>query len=139
MLKVNYWVKGSREKETEVVEYEDVLELVSNSDSYVFEVEDYLDTLKEQKEDDEEFGLDYLIEKLESLNPKTKLCKLDNGNGEPAYFIVPGFEGKSIKYNDDFYITLLSSKAFWDWFSFHNIIINGKSIEPVDNGVERLD
>ena len=140
MIKVDYWAKGSREKSTEVVEYEAVLAVVTGANHIsVFDVEDYIDNLKELMEDDEECGLEYLVEKLEKFNPKTKVCRIDTGNGEPSEFIVPNFEDKKIKYNDDFYIALLSSKAFWDWFRFHYITINDKSIEPVDNGVERLD
>ena len=137
MLEVSYWVKGSREKSTEVIEYEDALAVVTGANYIsVFDVEDYIDNLKELMEDDEEDGLGYLVEKLEKFNPKTKVCRIDKGDGEPTEFIVPNFEDKKI--NDDFYITLLSSKDFWDWFAFHNIIINGKHIEPVDNGVEIL-
>ena len=103
----------------------------------MFEVEEYLENLKELMEEDEECGLEYLIEKLEKINPKTKICIIDTGNGEPSEFIVPGFEDKKI--SDEFYIALLSSKAFLNWFGFHNITIDDEHIEPIDNGVERLD
>ena len=144
MLEVSYWVKGSREKRTEVFEPEDVVwEVTCAKDISVFEVEEYLENLKELMEEDEECGLEYLIEKLEKLNPKTKVCKIDRGDGEPTYFIVPGFEDKDMNYipnfTDDFYKALLSSKAFWNYYNLHNIIIDGENIEPVDNGVERLD
>ena len=149
MIKVSYWVKGSREKSTEVIRYQYALEVVTNAqDVHFFEVGYYLDILKEQMEDNEESGMEYLIEKLEKLNLKTKICKIDTGNGEPTYFIVPGFEDKDMNYIpsfiyipnfvDDFCKALLSSKAFWNYYNLHNITINGKSIEPVDNGVERL-
>ena len=138
MLKVKYWKKGGREKETEVFYYEDVIEVITNANYIsVFDVEDYIDKLKEQMEDDEECGLEYLIEKLEKLNPKTKICRIDAIYGEPAFFILKGFEDERV--SDYFYATILDSKAFWDWYGFHNITINGEAIEPSDNGVERLD
>lgn len=137
MLKVDYWKKGSREKSTEVFSYQSVVEILSNAqDGGIFEVGCYLDILKERMQDDEECGLEYLIEKLEKLNPKTKICEIDAGNGEPVYFVVKGFEGKKI--NDDFYIALLSSEEFWNYYSFYNISINGKSIWPINNGIEIL-
>ena len=137
MLKVKYWKKGGREKETEAFNYSDIAEYVSNAQYIdVFSVEDYIYNLKELMEDSGEDELEYLIEKLEKLNPKTKICRIDAIHGEPAFFVVKGFEQERI--SDYFYATLLSSKAFWDWYGLHNIIINGEQIEPSDNGVERL-
>ena len=137
MLKVSYWVKGSRERNTEAINYVDALAEVSNAqDIYYSEAGHYLDKLKERMQDDEECGLEYLVEKLEKINPKTRICEIVSWDGESVYFVVKGFEDKKI--SDDFYKTILSSNAFWDWFSFHNITINGKQIEPACNGVERL-
>ena len=113
MLEVKYWVKGSIVKETEVFSYEDALAMVAGAE-YISLIKAgyYLDRLKEQMEDDEEFGLEHLIEKLKKLTPKTKICIIDKCDGHPTLFVVPNSEDKDP--NNDFFKSILASKAFWD-------------------------
>ena len=116
MLEVSFWVKGGRERETEVLSYEDALAVVCRANYVsVIEAEHYLERLKEQMEDDEECGLEYLIEKLKKLTPKTKICIIDKCDGHPTLFVVPNSEDKDP--NNDFFKSILASKAFWDWFN----------------------
>lgn len=135
MLNANYWIKGCQSKNTRVIDYRDLICVITGADSVnVNNISDLINDFEHLKKLTDDDYYDYQIEQLRKLQELGYhlLIEIDSGNGEPIYL------GSSLEFDDDFYRALLASNTFFNTYDLHNIIINDELVKPIDKDFVRF-